>query len=113
MGVFIGTRVAARPLSKTFICPRVHGLSPEYSHEGRLQTVITVKAITNAVCNALILAGPVTLGRIPCGPSRAVTKWETRRLRQRLRLATERTKGDRVDLHPINVFGLIGRVWWM
>jgi hypothetical protein len=95
------------------LCPRVPGLSPEYSHKGRLQTVITVKAITNVARNALILAGPVTVGRIPHGPPGAVTTWETRRLRQRLRLATERTKGDRVGLHPINAFGLFERVLWM
>jgi hypothetical protein len=71
---------------------RVPGLSPEYSHEGRLQTVITVKAITDTTRNTLILAGPVIMGRIPHGPPGAVTTWETRRLRQSLRLATARAK---------------------
>ena len=72
-----------------------------------------VKAITNAARNVLILAGPVTMGRIPHGPPGAVTMCETRRLRQSLRLATERTKEDRVGLHPIDAFGLFGRVLWM
>jgi hypothetical protein len=83
------------------------------THEGRLHTVITVKAITNVALNALILAGPVTVGRIPHGPPGAVTTWETRRLRQSLRLATERTKGDRAGLYPIDAFGLFRRVLWM
>jgi hypothetical protein len=43
-------------------------LSPEYVHEGRLQTVITVAAITDTTRNTLIPAGPVTMGRISHGP---------------------------------------------
>jgi hypothetical protein len=35
--------------------------------KGRLQTVITEKAITDEVRNTLIPAGPVTVGRIPLG----------------------------------------------
>jgi hypothetical protein len=38
-GVFIGTRGAACPCQR-HLDSRVPGLSPEYSHEGRLQTVI-------------------------------------------------------------------------
>jgi hypothetical protein len=72
-----------------------------------------VKAITNAARNALIFAGPVTVGRIPHGPPGAVTTWETRRLRQSLRLATARKKGDHASLHPVYAFGLFGRVLWM
>jgi hypothetical protein len=71
MGVFIGTRVVVVPCQRCF-CHRVPGLSPEYSHEGRLQTAITVKAITDATHNALILVGPITMGRIPHGPLGAV-----------------------------------------
>lgn len=69
--------------------------------------------VTDAARNALILAGPVTVGRIPHGPPGAVTMWETRILRQSLCLATERTKGDRAGLYPIDAFGLFGRVLWM
>jgi hypothetical protein len=46
----------------------VPGLSPEYSREGRLQTVITAEAITNAARNTLIRAGLVTVGQISHGP---------------------------------------------
>jgi hypothetical protein len=53
------------------------------------------------------------MGRILHGPPGAVMTWETRRLRQGLRLATERTKGDHTSLHPIDAFGLFGRVLWM
>jgi hypothetical protein len=53
------------------------------------------------------------MGRTPHGPPGAVTTWETHRLQQSLRLATERTKGDHAGLHPIDAFGLFGRVLWM
>jgi hypothetical protein len=43
-GVFIGTRAANVP-RQVHLCPRVPGLSPEYSHKGRLQTVITEKLL--------------------------------------------------------------------
>jgi hypothetical protein len=45
-GVFIGTRVPT-VLWYGRLCPQVPGLSPEYSHMGRLQIVITEKAITD------------------------------------------------------------------
>jgi hypothetical protein len=93
-GVFIGTRVAACPLSKMFM-PSSTRFIPEYSHEGRLQAVITVKAFTDTACNTLILAGPITMGRIPRGPPEVVTTWEIRRLRQSLRLATRPRRGQR------------------
>jgi hypothetical protein len=51
-------------------------LSPKYSHERRLQTVITEKAITDVACNMLIRAGPVTVGRIPLGPPDAMRTWD-------------------------------------
>jgi hypothetical protein len=44
--VFIGTRGAAGPCQRR-LYPRVPGLSPEYSHKGRLQTVIKVNHITD------------------------------------------------------------------
>jgi hypothetical protein len=43
-GVFIGTRAANVPRQGR-LCPRVPGLSPEYSHKGRLQVVITEKLL--------------------------------------------------------------------
>jgi hypothetical protein len=46
MGVFIGTRGAAC-LCQRRLYPRVPSLSPEYSHERRLQTVIKVNTITD------------------------------------------------------------------
>jgi hypothetical protein len=42
--VFIGTRAANVP-RQVRLCPWVPGLSPEYSHKGRLQTVITEKLL--------------------------------------------------------------------
>jgi hypothetical protein len=69
-----------------------------------------VKAITDVARNALIPAGPVTVGRIPHGPPGAVMTWETHRLRQSLRLATVEGKGDRAGLRPVDAFGLFGRV---
>jgi hypothetical protein len=49
-GVFIGTRGTACPCQR-HLDPRVPGLSPEYSHEGRLQTVITVNFIKDMAPN--------------------------------------------------------------
>jgi hypothetical protein len=60
-GVFIGTRVST-VLWQGRLCPRVPRLSSEYSHKGRLQTVIIEKAITDEARNMLIRAGPVTVG---------------------------------------------------
>jgi hypothetical protein len=74
-GVFIGTRVTA-VLWWGRLCPRVPGLSPEYSHKWRLQTVITEKAITDTVRNMLIRTGPVTVGQIPHGPPDAMRTWD-------------------------------------
>jgi hypothetical protein len=65
-GVFIGTRVAVCPCQRR-LCPRVPSLFPEYSHEGRLQAVITVNPITDTTLIALVLAGPITMGRILMG----------------------------------------------
>jgi hypothetical protein len=63
-GVFIGTRVPT-VLRQGRLCPREPRVSSEYSPKGRLQTVITEKAITDEACNTLIPAGPITVGRIP------------------------------------------------
>jgi hypothetical protein len=74
-GVFIGTRVTT-VLWQGRLCPQALGLSPEYSHKRRLQTVIIEKAITDATRNMLIRAGPVTVGQIPHGPLDAMRTWD-------------------------------------
>jgi hypothetical protein len=74
-GVFIGTQVST-VLWQGYLCPRVPRLSLEYSHKGRLQTVITEKAITDEARNMLIRAGPITVGQIPHGPPDAMRTWD-------------------------------------
>jgi hypothetical protein len=59
-GVFIGTRVSIVP-RQGCLCPWVPGSSPEYSHKGRLQTVITEK---------LLQMRPVI-----CLPTRGLLQW--------------------------------------
>jgi hypothetical protein len=63
-GVFIGARVPTA-LKQGRLCPQGPRVSSEYSPKGRLQSVITEKAITDEARNTLIPAGPVTVGRIP------------------------------------------------
>jgi hypothetical protein len=43
---------------------------------GRLQIVITEKAITDEARNTLIRVEPVTVGRIPHGPPGAMRTWD-------------------------------------
>jgi hypothetical protein len=92
--VFIGTRVAVC-LCQRRLHPRVPGLSVEYSLEGTLQIAIKINLITDTALIVLVLAGPITMGRIPHEPLLAVMTQEARRLRQVLRLATR----DRMDPH--------------
>jgi hypothetical protein len=66
-GVFIGTRVSDVPRQGR-LCPRVPGLSLEYSHKGGLQTVITEKLLRMRPCNLPVHAGLIAVGRIPRGP---------------------------------------------
>jgi hypothetical protein len=73
--VFIGTRGDACPCQR-HLDPRVPGLSPEYSHEGRLQTVITVNFITDTVQITHVHVGPNSVGRTVHGPLSVVRKWE-------------------------------------
>jgi hypothetical protein len=73
--------------------PRVPDISPENSHKGRLQIVIKVNLITDTTLIVLVLAGPITMGRIPHGPLLAVMTREARRLRQGLCLATRERRG--------------------
>jgi hypothetical protein len=67
-GVFIGTRVPTI-LGQGRLYPRVPIVSLEYSPKGRLQTIITEKAITDEARNTLIPTGPVKVGQIPLGLS--------------------------------------------
>jgi hypothetical protein len=76
-------------------------LSPEYSHERGLQSVITEKAITDAARNMFIRVGPIVVGRILLGTFDAVRTW------------VPRTSMDRTGLHPRGAFGLFGRALWM
>jgi hypothetical protein len=93
-GVFIGTRAAACPLTKTFM-PSSTRFIPRIFSRGEVTGSHYGKVITDTAPNALILAGPITMGRIPHGPPVAVTTWETYRLWQSLRLATRPRRGPR------------------
>jgi hypothetical protein len=57
-GVFIGTRVS-HVLRQGRLCPRVPGLSPKYSHKGRLQTVIIEKLLQMRPVTCLPTRGPL------------------------------------------------------
>jgi hypothetical protein len=59
--IFIGTRGAARSCQRR-LNPRVPVLSPEYSHEGRLQMIIKVNPIIDATLVAPDPTGPITMG---------------------------------------------------
>jgi hypothetical protein len=74
-GVFIGTRGAVSPCQR-HLDPRVPGLSPEYSHEGRLQTVITVNVLTDTALITYVHAGPNSMGQIAHGPLSVVRERE-------------------------------------
>jgi hypothetical protein len=92
--VFIGTRAAVCPLSKTFM-PSSNRFIPRILPRGEVTCSHYGKAITDTALNALIFVGPITMGRIPHWPPRAVMTWETRRLRQSLRRATRPRRGPR------------------
>jgi hypothetical protein len=109
--VFIGTRGAACPCQRR-LDPRVPGLSPEYSHEGRLQIVIKVNLITDTTLITLVLAGPITMGRITHGPPPVVREQEVHRYRQGLRLATRERRGH-AGLRPVGAFGMFWCVLWI
>jgi hypothetical protein len=68
MGVFIGTRGAACPCKK-HLDPRLPSLSSEYSHEGRLQRVITTYFITDMSQPTLLTRGPATWDELYMGLS--------------------------------------------
>jgi hypothetical protein len=73
--------------------PLVPGLSPEYSLEGRLQIVIKANLITDTALIALVLVGPITMGRIIHGPPPVLRTREVRSHRQGLRLVTRERRG--------------------
>jgi hypothetical protein len=50
------------------MCPQLPGLSPEYSHKAGLQTIITGMPLQIRPVMRGGHAGPVTMGRIACGP---------------------------------------------
>jgi hypothetical protein len=91
-GVFIGTRAAACPLTKTFM-PSSTWFIPRIFPRGEVIGNHYGIAITDTTLNTLILVGPIVMGRIPHGPPVAVMTWETCRLRQSLRLATRLRRG--------------------
>jgi hypothetical protein len=74
--------------------PRVPGLSLEYSHKWRLQTVITINFITDTDLITPVHAGPISMGRIAHGPPLVVREREVRRLRQGLRLVSCERRGS-------------------
>jgi hypothetical protein len=92
-GVFIGTRGAACPCQR-HLDPRVPSLSPEYSHEGRLQTFIMVNLITDTALITPVHAGPISMGRITHGPPLVVGEREVCRLWQGLRHVTRERRGS-------------------
>jgi hypothetical protein len=57
-GVFIGTRASNVPRQGR-LCPRVPGLSLEYSHKGRLQTVVIEKLLQMRPVTCLSTRGPL------------------------------------------------------
>jgi hypothetical protein len=65
--VFIGTRGVANPCQR-HLDPRVPGLSPEYFHKGRLQTVITIYLIIDMTQFTHAHVGPSFMGRTVHGP---------------------------------------------
>jgi hypothetical protein len=50
------------------MCPQAPRLSPEYSHKAGLHTVITGRPLQIRPVMRSGHAGPVTMGRITCGP---------------------------------------------
>jgi hypothetical protein len=66
--VFIGTRGVAYPYQR-HLDHQVPGLSPEYFHKGRLQTVITIYFITDTTQFTHAHAGPSFVGRTYMGLS--------------------------------------------
>jgi hypothetical protein len=107
IGVFIGTRGAACPCQR-YLDPRVPGLSPEYSHEGRLQTVITVNFIIDTALITHVHAGPNSYG-----PNRT---WASLRgegvggpvVFGGAFVLSRVSEGGRTCLHPVSTLGLSG-----
>jgi hypothetical protein len=73
--IFIGTRWVVCPCQR-YLDPRVPDLSLEYSHERRLQIVITVNFIADTDLITHVHAGPNSMGRIAHGPLLVVREHE-------------------------------------
>jgi hypothetical protein len=84
------------------LCPRVPGLSPEYSHKGGLQTVIIEKLLQMrpVTCPSTRGGGPLQWAEFHVGlRARRRTRDQQTSSWSGLRLAMERTKGNRASRH--------------
>jgi hypothetical protein len=106
-GVFIGTRGAACPCQR-HLDPQVPGLSLEYSHEWRLQPVITIYFITDTAQPTHAHARPNI-----CGPN---CTWASPRVEEvggpvvfgEAFVLSRRSEGGRTGLRLLNTLGLSG-----
>ena len=109
-GVFISTRGSVWPC-QGHLCPRLPSLFPEYSHEGRLQRVITTYFIIDTAQPTLLTrgpdAGPYYMGRIVYGHLPALRGEEVHGLRGAFVLS-RRSEWGRTVLRMDSVFGLSG-----
>jgi hypothetical protein len=106
--VLIGTRGAACPCQR-HLDPQVPGLSPEYSHEGRLQTVITVNFITDTALIAHSHVGPNSVGQTVHGLLLVVRVGCPVDFSGAFVLS-RMSKGGRTGLRPVSALGLSWRV---
>jgi hypothetical protein len=106
--VFIGTRGVACPCQR-HLDPQVPGLSLEYSHEGRLQTVITVNFITDTALIAHSHVGPNSVGRTVHGPLLVVRVGGPVDF-GRAFVLSHMSEGGRTSLRPVSALGLSWRV---
>jgi hypothetical protein len=96
-GVFIGTRASNVPRQGR-LCPRVPRLSPEYSHKRGLQTVITENLLQMRPVTCLSTRGPWPNSTWVSGRDEGRGTGRLHR-GSGLRLAMERTKGNRASRH--------------
>jgi hypothetical protein len=106
--VFIGTRGAAYPCQR-HLGPRVPGLCLEYSHDGRLQTVITVNFITDTAQLTHGHAGPSSVGRTVHGSLSVVREWEVLWSSAGPSSCLSQSEGCRNGLRLVGALGLSGR----
>jgi hypothetical protein len=112
-GVFIGTQGAACPC-QIHLDPRVPVLSPKYSHEGRLQTVIMVNFITDTALITRVHAGPGQL----YGPNCTWASLGGERVGGPVDFGgafvlSRVSEGGRTGLHPVKALGLSCGVLWI